>query len=416
MDYFNYKNNVICCEEIPLVKIASEMGTPCYVYSYETLEKHFKAFDRSFSDIKHITCFSVKANSNLTVLNIFKNLGSGFDIVSGGELFRVLKTGIDTKKIVYSGVGKREDEIEFALKEQILMFNVESFAELYKINEVAARLNVKAPVALRVNPNVDPKTHPYISTGLKKNKFGININQAIKWYKEAENLKNIEILGVDCHIGSQLTEISPFTDALKKVKELIVSLKKENINISYLDIGGGLGVKYKDEKPPTPEEYANAIKDSVKDLDITLILEPGRVLVANAGILLSKVIYTKSGDLKNFVIVDAAMNDMIRPSLYQAYQEILPVIKKNKPLKKVDIVGPICESGDFLGQDREIEELTEGDLIIVRSAGAYGFTMASNYNSRPKPAEVLVKEEKFFIIRERESFDDIIKGERIFNL
>ncbi len=411
MNHFHYRENILYCEDIPLTHIASEVGTPCYVYSYKTLERHFKAFDEAFKKQKHLTCFSVKANSNLTVLNIFKSLNSGFDIVSGGELFRVLKIGTDPKKIVYSGVGKRADEIEYALKSGILMFNVESFDELYKINEIAEKLDLKAPVALRVNPDVDPKTHPYISTGLKKNKFGINIKNAMKWYNTANSLNNINVIGVDCHIGSQLTEISPFVDALKKVKELIDTLKESDINIEYLDIGGGLGVTYKEETPPSPDEYARAVIDTIKDIDVTLILEPGRVIVANAGVLLSKVLYKKSGDVKNFVIVDAAMNDLIRPSLYEAYQEIVPVTVRGGNIETVDIVGPICETGDFLGQNRDMEELTKDDLIAVKSAGAYGFTMSSNYNSRPKVAEVLVKDDKFKIIRKRETYNDLIRGE-----
>ncbi len=411
MDFFHYKDGILHCEDVALPKIADKAGTPCYVYSYETLKRHFEVFDGSFKEFKHLTCFSVKANSNLSILKIFKELGSGFDIVSGGELFRVLKVGVEPSKVVYSGVGKREDEIEFALKSGILMFNVESFAELHKINEVAARLKINAPVALRVNPNVDPKTHPYISTGLKKNKFGINIDYAIDWYKTAKELEHIEIVGVDCHIGSQLTELSPFVDALTKIKGLIKSLEEMNIEIKYLDIGGGLGVTYSDETPPSPSEYADAVTGALKGLNVTLITEPGRVLVANAGVLLAKVIYNKSGDIKNFVIVDAAMNDLIRPSLYEAYQDIVPVVIKDGSVKKVDIVGPICESGDFLGQDRNIRELDNGELLVVKSAGAYGFTMASNYNSRPRPAEILVRGNEFFIIRERETFEDLIKGE-----
>ena len=416
MDDFYYKNNELFCENISVEKIAKEVGTPCYIYSFKTLKRHFEVFDNAFKNYNHITCYSVKANSNLTVLNIFKELGSGFDIVSGGELFRVLKTGADTKKIVYSGVGKTEQEIKYALENNILMFNVESFEELYTINNIAKNLNKKAPVALRVNPDVDPETHPKISTGLKKNKFGVNINEALNWYKEAMQLANIEILGVDCHIGSQLTKISPFVDAIKKVINLIKKLNNIGIKISYIDIGGGLGVKYKDEQPPSPEDYANAILEEIKDLDLTLILEPGRVMVANAGILVSKVLYNKKGDLKHFVIVDAAMNDLIRPSLYEAYQEIIPVINKETDTIKVDVVGPICESGDYLGQDRNLIKLEQGDYIAVKSAGAYGFTMSSNYNSRPKPAEVLVKDNNFHIIRKRETLNDIVNGETIINL
>ena len=328
MDLFNYKENKLFCENVEVALIAEQVGTPCYIYSYETLSRHFKVFDNAFKDKEHLTCYSVKANSNLSVLNIFKNLGSGFDIVSGGELFRVLKVGADPSKIVYSGVGKTNKEIEYALSSNILMFNVESFEELDTINAIAIKKGKKAPVALRVNPDVDPETHPYISTGLKKNKFGINIKLAIDWYKKAKNMEGIEIVGVDCHIGSQLTKISPFVDAIEKVKDLIFSLKEIGVQINYLDIGGGLGVRYYNEEPPSPEEYAQAIKKVLKDLSIHLILEPGRVLVANAGIMVAKVLYNKTGDYKNFVIVDGAMNDLIRPSLYNAYQEVVPVTLK----------------------------------------------------------------------------------------
>ena len=413
MDFFNYKGNDLYCEDVKVSDIAIQVGTPCYIYSYETLKKHFLAFDNAFADKSHLTCFSVKANSNLSVLKTFYQLGSGFDIVSGGELFRVLQVGCKGDKIVYSGVGKTEDEIKFALTNNILMFNVESFDELYKINEIAGNLNKKAPVALRVNPDVDPQTHPKISTGLKKNKFGVNINNAVKWYEEAMELEYINPIGVDCHIGSQLTKISPFVDALKKVVNLINNLSNIGVTIKYLDIGGGLGVTYKDETPPTPEEYAGAIIDTVKDLDLTLIMEPGRVLVANAGIFVSKVLYKKQGDIKNFIIVDGAMNDLIRPTLYEAYQEIIPVNKSTKETIKADIVGPICETGDFLGQDRTIEYLDNNSLIAVRSSGAYGFTMSSNYNSRPRVPEIMVKGDKFYIIRERETYSDLIKGEVI---
>ncbi len=413
MDFFDYKENELYCEDVKIADIAAQIGTPCYIYSYETLKRHFLAFDNAFSTKSHLTCFSVKANSNLSVLKTFYELGSGFDIVSGGELFRVSQIGCKGDKIVYSGVGKTEDEIKYALSNNILMFNVESFDELYKINKIAKSMNKKAPVSLRVNPDVDPQTHPKISTGLKKNKFGVNIKNAIKWYKEALELEYINPIGVDCHIGSQLTKISPFVDALKKVVNLINSLKETGITIKYLDIGGGLGVKYKDEVPPTPEQYAEAIIDTVKNLDITLIMEPGRVLVANAGIFVSKVLYKKKGDIKNFIIVDGAMNDLIRPTLYEAYQEIIPVKKTNKEKIKADIVGPICETGDFLGQDRTLEYLDNNSLIAVKSAGAYGFTMSSNYNSRPRVPEIMVKGNKFYIIRERETYSDLIKGEVI---
>ncbi len=412
MDSFEYKDGLLYCENIKITDLTNDIKTPFYVYSYNTLKNHFNVFDNSFKDINHITCFSVKSNSNLTILNIFKNLGSGFDIVSGGELYRTLKVNADPKKIVFSGVGKTPEEIEFALFSDILMFNVESYEELISINEIAKKLNKKAPISFRVNPDVDPKTHPYISTGLKQNKFGIDITKAVDLYKRAKSLEFIEIVGIDCHIGSQLTEVAPFIDAIKRVKNLIKDLNQIGINLKYFDIGGGLGVKYKDENPPSPQEYANAIKNEVKDLNLTMIFEPGRVIVANAGILVTKILYFKSNDFKNFVIVDAGMNDLIRPSLYQAYQEIIPVDKNNCNKIKADVVGPICESGDYLAKDREIEVKKEG-YLAVRSAGAYGFTMSSNYNSRPRPSEILVKDDEYFIIRERESYQDLIAKEKI---
>ncbi len=417
MDEFKYVNEKLFCENVNIEDIVKKVGTPCYIYSFETLKRHFTVFDNSFKKITHLTCYSVKANSNLSILNIFKNLGSGFDIVSGGELYRTLKIGADPKKIVYSGVGKTPEEIEYGLSKGILMFNVESFDELFTINEIGKKLNKKAPVSLRVNPDVDPKTHAYISTGLKENKFGIDIKEAISWYKEAKNLKYIEIVGVDCHIGSQLTQISPFIDAIKRVKKLINSLNELNIKLKYFDIGGGLGVRYKNEVPPTPEEYAEKIINEVKDLNLIMIFEPGRVIVANAGILVTKILYFKeNSDGKNFVIIDAGMNDLIRPSLYKAYQEIIPVDKNNVKKIKADVVGPICESGDYLAKDREIYVGQKGSYLAVRSAGAYGFSMSSNYNSRPRPAEVLVKGSKFYIIRERESYEDLIRKERIIEV
>ena len=415
MDNFEFRDNFLYCENIKVEDIVKEVKTPCYIYSYETLKRHFQRFDNAFSSINHITCYSVKANSNLTILNILKNLGSGFDIVSGGELFRVLKIDAVPDKIVYSGVGKTEEEIEYALNSGILMFNVESYEELIKINEIAKKVNKKAPISFRVNPDVDPKTHPYISTGMKENKFGIPVKEAIEMYKKAKNLEYIEIVGIDCHIGSQLTEISPFIDAIKRVKNVIQELKSLNIELKYFDIGGGLGVVYKDENPPSPEDYANAIIGEVKDLNLTMIFEPGRVIVANTGILVTKVLYFKENEGKNFVIVDAGMNDLIRPSLYKAYQKIIPVNRNNCEKIVADVVGPICESGDYLAKNREIE-VKRDSFLAVKSAGAYGFTMSSNYNSRPKPAEVLVKNDKYFIIRERETYDDLIFKEKILEV
>ncbi len=413
MHDFQYHQNELYCEEVPINKIADKVGTPIYLYSNHTLENHFKVFDSAFNGIDHLTCFSVKANSNLAVLKIFVNLGGGVDIVSGGELFRALNSGVDPSKVVFSGVGKGIKELEYALEAGILMFNVESTQELTTINQVAQRIGRKAKIALRVNPHIDPQTHPYISTGLKKNKFGIEINQALEDYREAKKLKHIEIVGVDCHIGSQITELQPFVETLRKVKELVLTLRQEAIEIQYVDLGGGLGITYHQEQPPHPREYASALIKEMQDINCTLILEPGRVIAGNAGILVTKVLYLKKGTEKTFVTVDAAMNDLIRPSLYGAFQGIQPIVKTEGEEMVADIVGPICESGDFLAKERTIPCLKPGDLIAVMSAGAYGFTMSSNYNSRPRVPEVLAREKEFYVIRERESYEDLIRGEII---
>ncbi len=415
MHYFEYKNNELCCEEVPIQKIAESVGTPFYLYSYQTLARHFRVFDAAFGNYPHVICFSVKANSNLAVLSLFAAMGGGADIVSYGELFRALKVGIDPKKIVFSGVGKTEGEIEQALVAGVLMFNIESEEELWKIDGVAGRIKTMASVALRVNPDVDPQTHPYIATGLKKSKFGIAFEQAYQQYQEARRLKNIKIIGIDCHIGSQLTEVSPFVDALRKLKELVLRLRSEGIDIQYLDLGGGLGITYDEEKPPGPAEYAQALTEEVRDLNCTLILEPGRVIVGNAGILVTRVLYNKGGDKKRFVIVDAGMNDLIRPSLYGAFQEIVPIRRNGEKTERIvaDIVGPICESGDFLAKDRGLPPLQSGELLAVMSAGAYGFAMSSNYNSRRRVAEVLVRENRFEVVRARETYEDLIRGESI---
>ncbi len=413
MHYFHYKDGDLYCEEVPIVTIADSVGTPFYLYSHKTLVRHFKAFDSAFKKVRHLVCYSVKANSNLALLRIFVKLGAGLDVVSGGELFRALKSGVDPKKVVFSGVGKTEEEIEYALNSGILMFNAESSQELARIDEIAGRLGTRAPVAIRVNPDIDPKTHPYIATGLRENKFGIDFNLSIKEYIFANGLPHIEIIGVDCHIGSQLIELQPFVEALRRVKELIHVLGQRGIGIQYLDLGGGLGITYKDEVPPHPTEYANAIVEEVSDLDYTLIFEPGRVIVGNAGILVSRVLYTKETGEKNFVIIDAGMNDLIRPSLYGSFQGILPVAKGEEEEIVADVVGPICESGDFIAKDRRMPKFKPGDLMAVMSAGAYGFSMSSNYNARPKVCEVLARGDRFHLIRERESYDDLIRGESI---
>ena len=418
MNHFEYRNGEMFAEGVPVKRIAKEVGTPAYVYSLATLKRHFQVFDRAFSAVPHIVCFSVKANSNIALLRVFAKEGGGFDIVSGGELFRALRAAADPKKIVFSGVGKKKDEIEYALKSGILMFNVESEDEMVTLNEIAGGIGKKAPISLRINPDVDPQTHPYISTGMKKAKFGVDIKRSLENYKRAVSMPNLEVVGVDCHIGSQLTSLSPFVDALARVREyldrvLVGSLKKAGAQIRYLDLGGGLGISYKDEIPPHPEEYARAIIQGLEGLDVTLILEPGRVIVGNAGILITEVQYIKETDEKKFVIVDGGMNDLIRPALYGSYQAIQPVVEKNSAKIVADVVGPICESGDFFAKDREIARPRRGDLLAVMSAGAYGFTMASNYNSHPKPPEVLVDGDQYYVIRTRETMDDLIRGETI---
>jgi len=413
MHDFQYKKDELYCEEIPISAIADSVGTPFYLYSHNTLLNHFKVFDSAFSSVQHLVCFSVKANSNIAVLKTLINQGGGVDIVSGGELFRALMAGADPKKIVYSGVGKRVDEIEFALQTDILMFNIESTQEPKVIDSVAGKLGNRARISFRINPDIDPKTHPYISTGLKKNKFGINIKKSLEEYRNAKQLKHIDIVGVDCHIGSQITDVAPFIDALKRIKELVVELQKEGININYLDLGGGLGITYDEETPPHPNIYAQAIIKEVSNLNCMLILEPGRVIVGNAGILVTKALYTKKSEDKNFVIVDAGMNDLSRPTLYGSFHGIQPVKLMKRSEFVADLVGPICESGDFLAKDRKMPQFERGDLVAIMSAGAYGFTMSSNYNSRPRVPEVMAAGEEFYIIREREEYDDLIKGESV---
>lgn len=413
MHDFHYQQEELWCEDIRVAEIAGEVGTPFYLYSFNTLQNHFRVFDAAFSKIPHITCFAVKSNSNIAIIRVFANEGGGVDIVSGGELYRALQAGVDPQKIVYSGVGKRLDEIEYALASNILMFNVESSQELEVINACGGRMKKKAGIALRVNPDVDPETHPYISTGLKENKFGIDVDRSLEEYKRAKTLKHIDIKGVSCHIGSQLTKISPFIDALSRLKKLLLSLHQEEIHIRYLDLGGGLGITYDAEAPPHPKDYAKAIIDASQDLSCTFIFEPGRVIVGNAGILVTSVLYTKKNEAKNFIIVDAGMNDLMRPSLYKSYHHIQPVSQNARGTIIADVVGPICESGDYLAKDRQINNFNRGELMAVMSAGAYGFSMSSNYNSRPRVAEILVQGSKFHIIRKREDYRDIASGEMI---
>ena len=413
MNYFHYQDQALFCEEVPVAEIAREAGTPFYLYSHRTLLHHFRVFDAAFAEIPHIVCFAAKANSNTAILRLFVREGGGVDLVSGGELYRALKAGIDPGKVVYSGVGKRDDEIDFALKTGILMFNVESAQELEKINDRAAMLGVRAGIALRVNPDVDPETHPHISTGLKENKFGVDVEASLVAYRRASSLTHLDIKGVSCHIGSQVTKISPFIDALGRLKDLIRRLREEGIAIRYLDLGGGLGIAYDQETPPHPSEYARAIIDASKDLDCTFIFEPGRVIVGNAGILVTRVLYTKENDGKRFVIVDAGMNDLIRPSLYGAFHQIQPVLRRAREEITADVVGPICESGDFLAKGRLLPAFERGELMAVMSAGAYGFTMSSNYNSRPRIPEILVRDDRWYVIRKRETCEDLTRGEEI---
>ena len=414
MHHFTYREDELYCEDVAVQKIAAEIGTPFYLYSHATLTRHFKVFSEAFAGMQKLICFSAKANTNLAILKLFATAGCGLDIVSGGELFRGIQAGFTPDRIVYSGVGKRIDEIDYALKSDILMFNLESLDELKLINQRADQLNRRARIAIRVNPDVDPKTHPYISTGLKKNKFGIDTASALEGYRLAGSLENIEVIGIDCHIGSQITEAGPFEDALKSIKTLVLQLKSDlGIKIQYIDMGGGLGITYADETPPSLKEYADAFLKNLEGMGLTLILEPGRVLVGNAGILVTRVLYKKAGKGKNFIIVEAGMNDLVRPTLYNAFHAIEPIVRTQAPLTVADVVGPICESGDFLGVDRNLTEASADDLLAVMSTGAYGFVMSSNYCSRPRVAEVMVKDNQYHVVKERETYQDLVKGESI---
>jgi len=413
MNLFKYRANELYAEDVPVKKLAEKYGTPLYVYSYNTLLRHFKAYDDAFNGYPHIICFAVKSNPNTSVISLFAKQGGGADIVSGGELYVALKAGISPKKIVYAGVGKTADEIRFALKSKILMFNVESENELEEIDRVAGRMKTKAAIALRINPDIDPGTHPYITTGMKKHKFGIPIEAALEYYRFASKLKNINVVGVHKHIGSQITKIAPFVDALKRILILIDKLNEQGTEIKYLDVGGGLGISYKDEEPPVPKDLANKLIPLLEGRKLTLIMEPGRSIVGNAGILVTKTLYLKEGEDKEFVIVDAGMNDLIRPSLYDAYHRIEPVIKNKRETVLSDVVGPICESGDFLARGRELNRVKQGEYLAAMSAGAYGFSMSSNYNSRPKAAEVMVKGKEHFLIRKRETYEDLVRNEQI---
>ncbi|MEM7195027.1 MAG: diaminopimelate decarboxylase [Pseudomonadota bacterium] len=415
MDHFHYQNGQLYAEQVDVADIATDVGTPCYIYSRATLERHWRAFDDAFGSHPHQICYAVKANSNLAVLNLFARLGSGFDIVSGGELKRVIAAGGDPAKTIFSGVGKESWEIELAIENGIESFNIESDGELERIIDIATRLNTVASISVRINPDVDARTHPYISTGLRENKFGLHPDQAVSVYRKAHDHPSINVRGVACHIGSQLTELDPYRDALDRVLGFIGRLEDEDIPVEWIDFGGGLGVRYSDETPPSPAEYCAVIRERLEanKCSLPVAIEPGRAIVGNAGILLTRVNYLKSGDATDFCVVDAAMNDLIRPALYQAYQEIIPVNQNFEgAMTEFDVVGPVCESADFLGKKRSLKT-GEGELLAVRTSGAYAAVMSSNYNSRPRTPEVLVDGDRYQIVRSRESLDDIFANERV---
>ena len=412
MDFFDYQDGRLMAEAVDIQQLAATYGTPLYVYSRATLERHWNAFNEALGDHPHLVCYAVKANSNIAILALLARLGSGFDIVSGGELARVLKAGGDPSRIVFSGVGKTVAEIEQALAAGIRCFNVESTAELTRLDCVAAAHGATAPVSLRVNPDVDARTHPYISTGLKENKFGIGVKSAVDAYRQAADAANLRIEGIDCHIGSQLIQIAPFVDALDRVLELVQHIEELGIAIRHLDLGGGLGVLYRDEQPPSPAQYVRPLLARLAGSGKEILIEPGRAIAANAGILVTEVQYLKESEYKNFAIVDAAMNNLLRPALYGAWQEIIPVIARQQPKKEYDVVGPVCETGDFLGKQRQLA-VEQGDLLAVRSAGAYGFSMSSNYNSRPRAAEILVDGDTAHLVRQRETLESLFEDEAI---
>lgn len=414
MDHFTYRHGTLHCESVPLSRVAEAVGTPTYVYSRAAVLAAYRAWDHAFRDVPHLICYAVKANSNLALLHALAQAGAGADVVSGGELYRALRAGVPPRRIVFSGVGKTREEMREALKADILMFNVESVSELRALDEVARGLGARAPISVRVNPDVDPETHPYIATGLRTSKFGIPIGEAPAVYREAARMAGVEVVGVQMHIGSQLTKTAPFADAAARVVALADDLRTRGIRIRYLDLGGGLGIRYRDEQPPSPEHYARALLPLVRTLDVTVVLEPGRSIVGNAGVLLTRVLYRKDTGAKRFVVVDAAMNDLVRPAMYNAHHEIHPVSEpRAADGETVDVVGPICESGDFLARDRTMPRVEEGELLAVMSAGAYGFVMASNYNDRPRAAAVLVDGDRYTIVRRRETYEDLVAGERL---
>lgn len=413
MHDFDYKDGRLCCGDVALADIAQTVGTPFYCYSLPTLRRHIQAFEEPLVGVEHQTCFAMKANANLAILSVMARHGLGADVVSGGELYLALRAGIPADKVVYSGVGKTTAEIDMALSAGIMMFNIESGEELEVINARAGVMGKKAPIAIRVNPDVDPRTHPYISTGMQKNKFGIAIEASLEQYLKAKEMPHVEIVGIDCHIGSQLTEVEPFIDAVERLKVLIERLKAKGITFRYLDLGGGLGITYANEEPPHPSAYAKAILQAVGGLGLKLVFEPGRVIVGNTGVLVSRVQYRKQTPKKTFIIVDAGMNDLIRPALYDAWHDIKPVGLASRETEQVDVVGPICESSDFLAKDRSLPAFSRGDLLAVMSAGAYGFTMSSTYNARPRPAEVMVDASRYFVVTKRQSYEDLVSGQHV---
>ena len=410
MHYFEYQRGELFCEEVPLDQIAADVGTPVYIYSEKTLQRHVRVFDEAFAGVPHLICYAVKANSNVNLLRRFAEWGTGFDIVSGGELFRVLKAGGSADKVIFAGVGKTPEEIRYALDSGILFFNVESSAELELIHTIAREAGVRARISIRANPDVDPRTHPYISTGMQKHKFGVSLPEARELYRSTQKLSNIDVVGVQCHLGSQITEMGPFEEALASLRQFILELKSDGVALKYLDFGGGLGISYNTEEPPSPAVYGRAVAAATKDLGLTIVLEPGRVIVGNAGILLTRVLLKKNQGAKKFLVVDAGMNDLIRPALYGSHHQLWP-IRQRADKEIVDVVGPVCESADFLAKDREITLLEPGELLAVMSAGAYAFSLSSNYNSRPRAAEVLVTGETYRVIRRRESFEDLVRNE-----
>jgi len=413
MHDFEYKDGRLCCGDVPLSDIAQAVGTPFYCYSLPTLRRHIQAFEEPLAGVEHQTCFAMKSNANLAILNVMASHGLGADVVSGGELYLAMRAGIPASKVVYSGVGKTDAEIDMALAAGIMMFNIESGEELQIINEHAGLSGRKAPIAIRVNPDVDPRTHPYISTGMQKNKFGIDIDASLEQYRKAKAMPHIEIVGIDCHIGSQLTEVDPFIDAVERLKMLIEKLSRHGITLRYLDLGGGLGITYSNEEPPHPSAYAHAILQAVGGLGLKLVFEPGRVIVGNTGVLVTRVQYRKQTPKKTFIIVDAGMNDLIRPALYDAWHDIKPVALSSRETEQVDVVGPICESSDFLARDRSLPMFVRGDLMAVMSAGAYGYSMSSTYNARPRPAEVMVDGSRYSVVTQRQRYEDLLSGQHV---